>query len=89
MIVDLQGKAEPKGDDFCVAFRADMDALSMHELNHDLPYVSKNVGAAHMCGHDGHMACLMGFVPLFMRETNSIPSNKKVRLFFQPSEEGP
>ena len=29
MIVDIKGKAEPKGKDFCVAFRADMDALSM------------------------------------------------------------
>ena len=50
----------------CVAFRADMDALSMNELNEDLPYKSVNQGAAHMCGHDGHMACLVGFVPLFM-----------------------
>lgn len=31
LVVDLKGKAEPKGKDFCVAFRADMDALSMNE----------------------------------------------------------
>lgn len=67
LIVDLQGRAEPQGNPFCVAFRADMDALSMVELNHDLPYVSKNVGAAHMCGHDGHMTCLVGFVALFVK----------------------
>ena len=66
-----------------------MDALSMLELNQDIPYKSTNVGAAHMCGHDGHMACLVGFVALFMREIDSIPSNKRVRLLFQPSEEGP
>lgn len=42
-----------------------------------------------MCGHDGHMACLMGFVPLFLKELQNIPKNKKVRLIFQPSEEGP
>ena len=66
-----------------------MDALSMIEENNELPYKSKNKGAAHMCGHDGHVACLVGFVPLFLKEINNIPSNKKVRLLFQPSEEGP
>ena len=42
-----------------------------------------------MCGHDGHTACLVGFVPLFLGQLNNIPSNKTVRLLFQPSEEGP
>ena len=59
----------------------------MTELNNDLPYLSKNVGSAHMCGHDGHMACLVGFVPLFLKEISNIPSNRKVRLLFQPAEE--
>lgn len=61
----------------------------MEELNIDIPYASKNKGFAHMCGHDGHTACLVGFVPLFLKEAHSIPNNKKVRLLFQPSEEGP
>jgi amidohydrolase len=87
LIVDLKGKAEPKGNPFCVAFRADMDALLMTELNENLPYKSKNVGKAHMCGHDGHMACLVGFVPLFLKEAEHIPNNKTVRLLFQPAEE--
>lgn len=43
-----------------------MDALSMVEANHNLPYRSKIEGKAHMCGHDGHMACLIAFVPIFM-----------------------
>lgn len=42
-----------------------------------------------MCGHDGHTACLVGFVPLFMQVRDKIPKNKIVRLLFQPSEEGP
>ena len=42
-----------------------------------------------MCGHDGHMTCLIGFVPLFLEKLKSIPKNKKIRLLFQPSEEGP
>lgn len=33
LVVDLRGKAEPKGRNYCVAFRADMDALSMTEEN--------------------------------------------------------
>lgn len=57
-----------------------MDALPMTELSQDLPYVSKNVGSAHMCGHDGHMTCLAGFVPLFLKEISSIPSNKKSQI---------
>ena len=42
-----------------------------------------------MCGHDGHMACLVGFVGVFMPLISQFPSNKRVRLLFQPSEEGP
>ena len=57
----------------------------MTELNHDLPYKSKNQGAAHMCGHDGHTACLVGFVPLLLSKIEEIPRNKKVRLLFQPA----
>lgn len=72
-----------------MAFRADMDALSMTEDNEHLEYKSQNKGAAHMCGHDGHMACLLGFVPLFLKTLPTLPSNKTVRLLFQPSEEGP
>lgn len=41
LYVDLRGKAEPSGSPVRVAFRADMDALSMVEANHDLPYRSK------------------------------------------------
>lgn len=41
LYVDLRGKAEPSGSPIRVAFRADMDALSMVEANHDLPYRSK------------------------------------------------
>ena len=41
-----------------------------------------------MCGHDGHMACLVGFVPLLLNKLESIPSDRRVKLLFQPSEEG-
>jgi metal-dependent amidase/aminoacylase/carboxypeptidase family protein len=68
LIVDLRGEAEPKGKDYFVAFRADMDALAMEEDNPHLPYASKHKGAAHMCGHDGHTACLLGFAQLFIKK---------------------
>lgn len=68
-----------------MAFRADMDALSMQEENLNLPYKSINKGVAHMCGHDGHVTCLMGFVPLFLEQIKKVPSNKTIRLLFQPS----
>ena len=66
-----------------------MDALTMQETNKGLEHMSKNDGVAHMCGHDGHMACLVGFVPLYVPLLSKIPKNKIIRLLFQPCEEGP
>lgn len=65
LVVDLKGKKSPEGDDRCIAFRADMDALSMNEENQHLPYRSKCF-AAHMCGHDGHVTCLLAFAMRFV-----------------------
>ncbi|EGR30960.1 hypothetical protein IMG5_120230 [Ichthyophthirius multifiliis] len=88
LFVDLQGRPEPKGEKRTITFRADIDALQMTEQNPHLEYQSVN-GAAHMCGHDGHTTCLLGFASLFMEKINEVPSNKTIRLLFQPSEEGP
>ena len=41
LYVDLKGKGKPSGKPLCVAFRADMDALSIVEANQNLPYRSK------------------------------------------------
>ncbi len=57
-----------------------MDALTMQENDKELPYTSQNKEAAHMCGHDGHMACLIAFVPLLLANLDKIPSNRSVRL---------
>ena len=59
-----------------------MDALSMTEDNPHLEHESKNKGAAHMCGHDGHVACLLGFTCHFLDNIENIPSNKTIRLLF-------
>ena len=58
----------------------------MTEDNHHLEYRSKNHKAAHMCGHDGHVTCIMGFLSLYMKIISKIPKNKIIRLLFQPSE---
>lgn len=64
------------------AFRADMDALPMEE-GISLPYGSENPGAAHKCGHDGHMAVLCGLA----LELDQMPAERTVYLIFQPGEE--
>ncbi len=67
-----------------VAFRADMDALPMHEMNtHD--FVSQNPEAAHMCGHDVHMAIALTTARLL--QENQTKLNCNIRFIFQPSEE--
>ncbi|EQC42745.1 hypothetical protein SDRG_00468 [Saprolegnia diclina VS20] len=72
----------------CVAFRGDTDALPMTERNPHLEYASSNTGAAHMCGHDGHVASLVGFAIVLQRVRHLLPPNTSVRLLFQPAEEG-
>jgi len=89
LIVDIRGTAAPKPDARvrCVALRSDLDALTMTEGNSSLPYRSKNEGVAHMCGHDGHIAALVGTAIMLQKRVDRIPSNLTVRLLFQPAEE--
>jgi amidohydrolase len=67
-----------------LAFRADMDALAMQELN-DISYRSQHQGVMHACGHDGHTAILLGLAK-HLAEQERLPGT--VKLLFQPAEEG-
>lgn len=67
-----------------VALRADMDALPLSEEG-EKPYISRNPGAAHACGHDGHMAVLMGAAEILRRRREHFKG--RVVFLFQPAEE--
>ena len=66
-----------------VLFRADMDALPIQELN-EFGYHSVVKGVAHLCGHDGHSAILVGVASLLKHNP---PASGRVVLLFQPAEE--
>lgn len=86
----LQGELPGK----VLALRADIDALPVTERN-DLPYKSevtatflnKETGVMHACGHDTHIAILMGVAEVLSKHKDKI--NGTVKFIFQPAEEGP
>jgi amidohydrolase len=82
------GKPGPK-----LAIRSDIDALPVTEQV-DLPfaskakseYLGKPVGVMHACGHDAHMAMLLGLAEIFAGMKKDLPG--EIMLIFQPAEEG-
>lgn len=67
-----------------VALRADMDALQVKECT-GLPFASQKEGLMHACGHDGHIASLLGAAKILNEIKDEIQGT--VKLFFQPAEE--
>ncbi|HZX11283.1 MAG TPA: amidohydrolase, partial [Acidobacteriota bacterium] len=72
--------------DKVVALRADIDALPIEEEG-EKEYISKNSGVAHVCGHDAHMAILMGAAKVLTENKDQFSG--KVVFLFQPAEELP
>lgn len=76
-----------------IGLRADIDALPVTERN-DLPYKSveigefagEKVGVMHACGHDTHIAILMGVAEVLSKNKDKIKGT--VKFIFQPAEEG-
>ena len=69
----------------CIALRADIDALPIFEKT-GLPYASTHGGCMHACGHDGHMATLLGVAAILNSIKDELPVC--VKLIWQPAEEG-
>lgn len=78
IIAVVQGES----DHPIVALRADMDALPGNELT-GLPFRSVHPGAVHACGHDAHMAMVLGAARLLQQR----PPEGSVVILFQPAEE--
>lgn len=67
-----------------IGLRADMDALALTEQAEGRAHASQHPGCMHACGHDGHMAMLLGAAELLVRGRDF---NGTVRFVFQPAEE--
>ncbi len=87
LIVDIGSEQNSYSERPVVALRADLDALPMDDEK-DVRYRSQVPGACHACGHDVHTSILVG-AGLFLSEQSAaglLPG--RVRLIFQPAEEG-
>ncbi|OFQ58346.1 peptidase M20 [Fusobacterium sp. HMSC065F01] len=80
IIATIKGKNPGK----TVLLRADMDALEVYEKN-DVSYKSQKDGLMHACGHDGHIAMLLGAAHVLNDVKNDFSG--EVKLLFQPAEE--
>jgi amidohydrolase len=78
------GIIEGTGKGKTVGLRADMDAVPVWE-EANVPYASKNPGVMHACGHDAHVACVLGAAVLLVSLSNQFKG--RVKLVFQPAEE--
>lgn len=80
LIAYIKGREESS-----IAFRADMDGLKITEET-NIEFPSKVTGQMHACGHDGHMAILLGFAE-YVSKIKEL--QKGILFIFQPAEEGP
>ena len=78
----IDGKKQGQGKN--IALRADIDALAMEDIK-TVAYASQNKGFCHACGHDGHIATLLGAAKVLKAKENEFSG--QVKLFFQQAEE--
>ena len=79
----IDGKGN-SGKDKVMVLRADIDALAMEDLK-EVSYCSKEEGVCHACGHDAHIATLLGAAKILKEKEQDFGG--QVRLFFQQAEE--
>ena len=82
VVAVIRGRTDSRGR--AIGLRADMDALPIEEET-GLPHASTTPGKMHACGHDGHMAMLLGAAK-YLAETRAFDGTAV--LVFQPAEEG-
>lgn len=70
-----------------IAFRTEMDALPITEINDDIDYASTTLGRMHACGHDAHIAILLHTLRQVKALSDSGALSGKVSFIFQPCEE--
>ena len=75
------------GEGEAIALRADIDALPIEEQT-DVPWKSSIPGRMHACGHDGHVAVLLGAATVLREISKRRGLPRPVTLLFQPAEEG-
>ncbi|MBQ4377136.1 MAG: amidohydrolase [Bacteroidales bacterium] len=78
----IRGSINP--DSYCVALRADYDALPITEAT-GLPFASENPGVMHACGHDMHTSTLLGAANILVQMRDQMQGS--IMLIFEPSEE--
>ena len=85
-VADKSGRGEKEGEytGKTIALRADIDALPVREET-GLPFSSEREGVMHACGHDGHIAGLLGAAKVLKMFEKDLPV--RVKLIFQAAEE--
>lgn len=85
LYTDIQGARNGTTDTPFIGYRTDIDALPIQDAK-IAAYASKTPGIAHLCGHDVHTTVALGVAILLHQNRDAFSG--KIRVFFQPNEEG-